>query len=164
MGFFDFLKKNNNKQSSDAEYVLKNWREIIPYWGSIIARDEKLEDGSEFDSDVIYNPKYLKYKIKHIELASIVAAKNTTDEKLISNVRTCFMYLGNFNEKIKEKHSTNLKRMKDIINEEKDTAKLAKKISEMNYDEKKAKKESASLMQLYELYIKKFDDLYKKVK
>ena len=162
MGIFDFLKTKQNNKKSDAEFVSENWREIVPYWGSIIAGDIDLEDGSKFDSDVIYNPKYLKYEIRQIELASIMAAKSTDDKALIANVRTCYMWLANFNTSVKEKYITNTKKMKDLIEEEKDSEKLINKIADMDQDEKKAKKETAALNEAYQINIKKFDTVLKK--
>tara|TARA_A100001015_G_scaffold297887_1_gene379923 strand:+ start:352 stop:849 length:498 start_codon:yes stop_codon:yes gene_type:complete len=164
MGLFDFLKKNKkqNNKKTNAEFVSENWREIVPYWGSIIAGDVNLEDGSKFDTDVIYNPKYLKYEIIQIELASIMAVRSTDDKALISNVRTCYMWLANFNTKIKDKHITNAKKMKDLVESEKDSKKLINKIADMDYDEKKAKKETAALNEAYEMQIKKFDIVLKK--
>ena len=165
MGLFDFLKKNKkkNNKKTEAEFVAENWREIIPYWGSVVAGDVNLEDGSKFDTDVIYNPKYLRYEIRQIELASIMAAKSTDDKTLISNVRTCYMWLANFDKKIKDKHITNVKKMKDLVGSEKDSKKLINKIAKMDYDEKKSKKETAALNEAYEIQIKKFDAVFKKV-
>ena len=53
-----------------AEFVSENWREIVPYWGSIIAGDVTLEDGSKFDTDVIYNPKETNFLKKGKDLGN----------------------------------------------------------------------------------------------
>ena len=62
----------------------------------------------------------------------------------ISNVRTCYMWLANFDKKIKDKHITNVKKMKDLVGSEKDSKKLINKIAKMDYDEKKSKKITAT--------------------
>ena len=41
--------------------------------------------------------------------------------------------------------------------------KLINKIADMDYDEKKAKKETAALNEAYEMQIKKFDTVFKNI-
>ena len=157
MGLFDFLKKN--KKNNDNDFVKENWREIVPYWGSVIAGDIKLEDGSKFDTDVIYNTKFLKYKKRDIEIASLLAAKSTDNEDLKDNIRTCYMWLANFSDHIKDKYVTDTKKMKDLVTKEKNSEELIKKIAKLDYDEKKANTETVNLNKAYMEMVKKFDNL-----
>ena len=164
MGLLDFLKKKKklSKSNDDADYIKNNWRKLVPYWGAIIAGDEMLEDGTKFDSHVIYNPKLLRYEKRYLELSSIMAAKSTKDKNLIENVRTCYMYFANFDESVKAKHKTSTSKITDLVMGEKNQEKLIKKLAAMDYDEEKAKKENSFLNEQYLNYIKKFDEIVKK--
>lgn len=146
MGLFDFFNKNKNQQnkSPDQEFVSKNWREINSYWKSVITGEIKLKDKSKFDRQIIYNEKYLKYKIKLIDLASIEATKYETDRNAISKIRTCYMYIENFNNKITEKRIVDFKKFQDLR------------------EQTNAKKDLIILQKAYGLKVKMFDEATKK--
>ena len=67
MGFFkNLFKSKEKKHKEDLDYLSKNYNTLIDYWGGIIARDIKLEDGSTFSDGTFYNTKYLKYRKRSI--------------------------------------------------------------------------------------------------
>ncbi len=72
------------------------------------------------------------------------------------------MYFANFDESVKTKHKTSTSKITDLVMSEKNQEKLIKKLTAMDYDEEKSKKENSFLNEQYLNYIKKFDDIVKK--
>ena len=74
---------STNSPKRDEKYC----RELISYWGSLIDKSSRLENGEIFDMDNFYNPeKYLKYPIKEIQNALLWSAC------FISNGDKLFLY------------------------------------------------------------------------
>lgn len=163
---FSFFKSKSNTDNEDdakiAKYVSENIIELIDYWGGIIANDIKLTDGSLFDTNTIYNEKYLKYKKKYLELALIIQAKKSSDEQWLENAKACYMYFANFQNRIKDKYILKTGKILDLIQNEKDTDKLINKMANLDHDEEASKKENDALMQGHLAYANKFKELIKK--
>ena len=166
MGFFKnlFSKSKEKKNKEDLDYLSKNYNTLIDYWGGIIARDIKLEDGSTFSDGTFYNTKYLKYRKDLLEKASIYSAKTTKDKKLYHACRTCYMWFANFNDKIKDKVSNDTDEILDIVNttDPSDTQSLIDKIAKLPQDEKKSKELFKTMQKTQLAYLKKFDELTSK--
>jgi hypothetical protein len=166
MGFFKnlFSKSKEKKNKEDLDYLSKNYNTLIDYWGGIIARDIKLEDGSTFSDGTFYNTKYLKYRKDLLEKASIYSAKTTKDKKLYHACRTCYMWFANFDDKIKDKVSNDTDEILDIVNttDPSDTQSLIDKIAKLPQDEKKSKELFKTMQKTQLAYLKKFDELTSK--
>tara|TARA_B110000971_G_C19883614_1_gene441867 strand:+ start:413 stop:913 length:501 start_codon:yes stop_codon:yes gene_type:complete len=166
MSFFKnlFPKSKEKKHKEDLDYLSKNYNTLIDYWGGIIARDIKLEDGSTFSDGTFYNTKYLKYRKDLLEKASIYNAKTTKDKKVYYACRTCYIWFANFNDKIKDKVSNDTDEILDIVNttDPSDTQSLIDKIAKLPQDEKKSKELFKSMQKAQLAYLKKFDELTSK--
>ena len=166
MGFFKnlFPKSKEKKNKEDLDYLSKNYNTLIDYWGGIIARDIKLEDGSTFSDGTFYNTKYLKYRKDLLEKASIYNAKTTKDKKVYYACRTCYIWFANFNDKIKDKVSNDTDEILDIVNttDPSDTQSLIDKIAKLPQDEKKSKELFKAMQKTQLAYLKKFDELTSK--
>ena len=166
MSFFKnlFSKSKEKKHKEDLDYLSKNYHKLIDYWGGIIARDIKLEDGSKFSDGTFYNTKYLKYRKDLLEKASIYSAKTTKDKKVYQACRTCYMWFANFNDKIKDKVSNDADEILDIVNttDPSDTQSLIDKIAKLPQDEKKSKELFKTMQKTQLAYLKKFDELTSK--
>ena len=165
MSFFkDLFKSKETKHKENVDYLSKNYHKLIDYWGGIIARDIKLEDGSTFSDGTFYNTKYLKYRKDHLEQASIYNAKTTKDKKVYDACRTCYMWFANFDDKIKDKVSNVTDEILDIVNttNPNDTQSLIDKIAKLPQDEKKSKELFKAMQKTQLAYLKKFDELTSK--
>ena len=166
MSFFKnlFPKSKEKKNKEDLDYLSKNYNTLIDYWGGIIARDIKLEDGSTFSDGTFYNTKYLKYRKDLLEKASIYNAKTTKDKKVYYACRTCYIWFANFNDKIKDKVSNDTDEILDIVNttDPSDTQSLIDKIAKLPQDEKKSKELFKTMQKTQLAYLKKFDELTSK--
>tara|TARA_B110000305_G_C19055207_1_gene454524 strand:- start:45 stop:545 length:501 start_codon:yes stop_codon:yes gene_type:complete len=159
-----FPKSKEKKNKEDLDYLSKNYNTLIDYWGGIIARDIKLEDGSTFSDGTFYNTKYLKYRKDLLEKASIYNAKTTKDKKVYYACRTCYIWFANFNDKIKDKVSNDTDEILDIVNttDPSDTQSLIDKIAKLPQDEKKSKELFKTMQKTQLAYLKKFDELTSK--
>jgi len=166
MSFFKnlFSKSKEKKHKEDLDYLSKNYHKLIDYWGGIIARDIKLEDGSTFSDGTFYNTKYLKYRKDHLEQASIYNAKTTKDKKVYDACRTCYMWFANFDDKIKDKVSNSTQDILDIVTktDANDTQSIIDKIAKLPQDEKKSKELFKTMQKTQLAYLKKFDELTSK--
>ena len=82
-----YLKTKKYKSNkSDSQFIKENFDDLIHYWAGVFEGTIKLEDGSKFNDNTIYNPKYLKYSKKYLEIASISAAKNAKIKKFIMHL------------------------------------------------------------------------------
>lgn len=168
MSFFkNLFSKSKEKKINpklDTEYLKKNYKNLIEYWGGVIERKVKLEDGSTFSDNTIYNTKYLKYEKRYIELAMISAAKSTKSKVLYNATRTTYMFLANFNEKVEDKLKDNVQDITDIIEEmgdNPDPVELANRIASTK-DAEQGTKVSEALIKTQAAYVDKFDQLTKK--
>ena len=163
MGFFKnlFSKSKEKKNKEDLDYLSKNYNTLIDYWGGIIARDIKLEDGSTFSDGTFYNTKYLKYRKDLLEKASIYSAKTTKDKKLYHACRTCYMWFANFDDKIKDKVSNSTQDILDIVTttDTNDIQSIIDKITKLPKDEKESGKLFKAMQETQLAYLKKFDNL-----
>jgi len=165
MSFFkDLFKSKETKHKENVDYLSKNYHKLIDYWGGIIARDIKLEDGSTFSDGTFYNTKYLKYRKDHLEQASIYSARTTKSKIIYNATRTCYMWFANFDDKIKDKVSNDADEINNIIGttDPSDTQSLIDKIAKLPQDEKKSKELFKTMQKTQLAYLKKFDELTSK--
>ena len=161
-----YLKTKKYKSNkSDSQFIKENFDNLIDYWAGVFEGTIKLEDGSKFNDNTIYNPKYLKYSKKHLEIASISAAKNAKNKKIYYAFRTGYMWFANFNENVKDKivnPTQDVQEVMDKYNYGEDPKMLNKMISELAklpQDEKKSNKIFSTILKTKLAYLKKFDDL-----
>lgn len=99
----------------------KYFRELISYWGSLMDKSCKLENGEIFDMDNFYNPeKYLKYPIKEIQNALLWSASflSNGEEKFLLSCEVGYMYTACFsNTDVKDKIVTRMSRVAKILAE-----------------------------------------------
>lgn len=166
MSFFkNLFKSKETKHKENVDYLSKNFASLIDYWAGVIEGTQKLEDGSKFNDNTIYNPKYLKYSKKHLEIASISAAKNAKNKKIYYAFRTGYMWFANFNEKVKDKivnPAQDVQEVMDKYNYGEDPKMLDKMINELAklpQDENKSNEILNAISKTQLAYIKKFDEL-----
>jgi len=166
MSFFKnlFSKSTEQKHKEDLEYLSKNYNTLIDYWGGIIARDIKLEDGSIFSDGTFYNTKYLKYKKDLLQKASIYNAKTTKDKKVYYACRTCYMWFANFDDKIKNKITNSSQDILDIVAETdvNDTQAIIDKIAKLPIDETKSNEVFKAMQKAHLAYVEELDQLTSK--
>jgi len=108
---------STNSPKRDEKY----FRELISYWGSLIDKSTRLENGEIFDMDNFYNPeKYLKYPIKEIQNALLWSACFIShgDKLFLSSCEVGYMYTACFsNTDVKDKIVTRMFRVSKILGE-----------------------------------------------
>ena len=108
---------STNSPKRDEKY----FRVLISYWGSLIDKLSRLENGEIFDMDNFYNPeKYLKYPIKEIQNALLWSACfiSNGDKLFLSSCEVGYMYTACFsNTDVKDKIVTRMSRVSKIIGE-----------------------------------------------
>jgi len=108
---------STNSPKRDEKY----FRELISYWGSLIDKSSRLENGEIFDMDNFYNPeKYLKYPIKEIQNALLWSACfiSNGDKLFLSSCELGYMYTACFsNTDVKDKIATRMSRVSKILGE-----------------------------------------------
>lgn len=164
--FFLFLRKIRqskvNTHKSKSNIKVEDLQKYINYWGGIISNNIKLTDGSMFDSHIIYNEKYLKYKKTDLELACITLARSSEDIKFIEDTKSCYMYFANFDNKVNDKVTLQVGKIVELVTNTKDQSELVKQLSSLNYEEGSARKETLALQEGYIHYINKFNHILKK--
>ena len=168
MSFFSKFFKNNKKSddSSDAEFVKKNYVDIVNYWSDIIEGTKKLEDGSKFNDNTVYNTKHLKHSKKQIQLAVIQRGMNAKNDKDFQAVQVCYMWLANFNDVVKDKEANSTQEIMDLVTEygEKDQDKLIEEMAKLPHDSKKSKEFFEAISKEHLKYSKFFEEVVKKTK
>ena len=162
MNFFkNLFKSKETKQKENVDYLVKNFNTLIDYWSGVIERTQKLEDGSTFNDNTVYNTKYLKYKKIYLEQACIYSARTTKSKVIYNATRTCFMWFANFNDKVEDKISNTTQDILNIVAEtgDGDMQKLIDKIANVPHDEKKSKEIFNAIQKTQLAYLKKFDEL-----
>jgi hypothetical protein len=168
MGFFTKLFGNKNKieNSSDIEFVQKNYVDIINYWSGIIEGTKKLKDGSIFNDFTVFNTKHLEYSKHQIQLALINRGINSKDEKDFEGTQVCYMYTANFSDSVKDKYVSSTQKITDLVMKygEKDTDKLMNEMAKLPDDEKESKEFFKAITNDQMRYVKFFKEMVKKSK
>jgi hypothetical protein len=163
-----YLKIKKNKSNKfDPQFIKENFEDLVHYWAGVFDGTIKLEDGSKFNDNTIYNPKYLKYSKKYLEIASLSAAKNAKNKTIYYAFRTGYMWFANFNENVKDKivnPTQDVQEIMDKYNYGADPKMLNKMIDELAklpQDEEKSNKIFSTILKSQLAYLKKFDNLTK---
>jgi hypothetical protein len=162
MSFFkNLFKSKETKHKENVDYLLKNYNALIDYWSGVIEGTQKLEDGSTFNDNTVYNTKHLKYKKSYLEQACIYSAKTSKSKIIYNATRTCYMWFANFNDKVEDKISNTTQDILNIVAEtgDGDMQKLIDKIADVPHDEKKSKEIFNAIQKTQLAYLKKFDEL-----
>ena len=87
------------------------------YWGGLIEGTTRLENGEKFQPDTFYNKKHLKYPLKEIKDAIIWNAikYGQKNSEFFNACQTTYMFIGNFDTNVKDKHQTKTADMQEII-------------------------------------------------
>ena len=161
-----YLKTKKYKSNkSDSQFIKENFDDLIHYWAGVFEGTIKLEDGSKFNDNTIYNPKYLKYSKKHLEIASISAAKNAKNKKIYYAFRTGYMWFANFNENVKDKIVNPTQDVQEVMDkynygaDPKMQNKMINELAKLPQDDKKSNKIFSAILKTQLAYLKKFDNL-----
>ncbi len=146
--------KTLNVKSDDQEKVPqklskkeKRYNLLRIYWGGLIEGTTRLENGEKFQPDTFYNKKHLKYPLKEIKDAIIWNAikYGQKNSEFFNACQTTYMFMGNFDTNVKDKHQTKTADMQEIIekypneiiqNDKKQFNKLLNEISSLKNEDK----------------------------
>ncbi len=175
----DKFNNFNNAQSeknktSDIKLTKKEkkYSLLTSYWGGVVEGVTRLENGEKFNQDTFYNKKYLKYPLQEIKDALIWSAvkyggKNT---KYFEACQGTYMFLASFSTNIRDKKSTGMSDMNDIIGkypneiikeDKKQFDKLIKEIASMKKEDKKYS--SSNLLKFQMQHTAEFSAIIKKI-